>query len=175
MEADNQQAVLEEIEEQEQIEEGIREQLIIFKLGGGEYALPIAQIKEVVLTPRISTMPQTPEYVKGIANIRGNVISIMDFEEKFGLSSQSKKNSNGQSINYTLVIESEDYHVGILVKEVPNTLTVLSSKIDTAANIMQHSSLDEAVIKGIVKVKGRMIILIDVLLMMQTGELKTKL
>ncbi|MEO9965061.1 MAG: chemotaxis protein CheW [Reichenbachiella sp.] len=175
MEPDNQQEVLEEIEEQEQIEEGTREQLIVFKLGEGEYALPIAQIKEVVLTPRISTMPQTPDYVKGIANIRGNVISIMDFEEKFGLNGRSKKASNGHGINYTLVIESEEYHVGILVKEVPNTLTVLSSKIDSSANIMQHSTLDESVIKGIVKIKGRMIILIDVLLMMQSGEIKTKL
>ncbi|MEO9849759.1 MAG: chemotaxis protein CheW [Reichenbachiella sp.] len=175
MEPDNQQEVLEEIEEQEQIEEGTREQLIVFKLGQEEYALPIAQIKEVVLTPRISAMPQTPDYVKGIANIRGNVISIMDFEEKFGLNGSAKKGVGSNGINYTLVIESEDYHVGILVKEVPNTLTILSSKIDSSSNIMQHSTLDESVIKGIVKAKDRMIILIDVLLMMQSGELKTKL
>lgn len=163
------------MEDQEQEEEGTREQLIVFKLGQEEYALPIEQIKEVVLTPRISAMPQTPDYVKGIANIRGNVISIMDFEEKFGLNGNAKKVNGKAGTNYTLVIESKDFNVGILVREVPNTLTVLSSKIDNSNNILQHSTLDESVIKGIVKLKDRMIILIDVLLMMNSGELKTKL
>lgn len=175
METDYQQEVLDEVEEHEQVEEGTREQLIVFKLGQEEYALPIDQIKEIVLTPRISAMPQTPDYVKGIANIRGNVISILDFEEKFGLHGASKKIADNDGTNYTLVIESEEYQVGVLVREVPNTLSVLSSKIDSSANIMQHSTLDESVIKGIVKEKDRMIILIDVLLMMQIGELKTKL
>jgi purine-binding chemotaxis protein CheW len=121
-------------------------------------------------------MPQTPDYVKGIANIRGNVISIMDFEEKFGLKNTEKSVSmtKEQSISYTLVIESDSFNVGILVNEVPKTLSVSASKIDDSFNIMQHSTLDESVIKGIVKVKNRMIILIDVLLMMSTGELKTK-
>lgn len=174
MEIENQQEVLEAIDDQGS-EEGAREQLIVFRLGQEEYALPIEQIKEVVLTPRISAMPQTPDYVKGIANIRGNVISIMDFEEKFGLNGKTKNTNGKLGTNYTLVIESEEYNVGILVREVPNTLTVLSSKIDNSSNILQHSTLDESVIKGIVKLKDRMIILIDVLLMMNSGELKTKL
>lgn len=176
MDLENQQEVLEEKEEKElEEEEGTRVQLIVFRLGEEEYALPIDQIKEVVLTPRISAMPQTPDYVKGIANIRGNVISVMDFEKKFGLNKKAKKTKGSDGTNYTLVIESEEFHVGILVKEVPNTLTVLSSKIHSPDNIMQHSSLDQSVINGIVKLKERMIILIDVLLMMKIGELKTKL
>ena len=58
-------------------------QLIIFKLAGEEYGLSIDQIKEVVLTPRVAKMPQTPAYIKGVANIRGNIIAIMDLEQKF--------------------------------------------------------------------------------------------
>lgn len=171
MELANEPDVL-EAEDQEQ-EKGHKIQLIVFKLGEEDYALPIEQIKEVVLTPRISPMPQTPDYVKGIANIRGNVIAIMDFVQKFGL--KRKKKLNGASVNYTLVIESNDHNVGILVNDVPNTLSVYSSKIDSSANIIQHSSLDESVIKGVVKTKDKMIILIDVMTMMSTGELKTEL
>lgn len=174
MELVNQPDVLEAEEHEQEVEKGERVQLIVFKLGEEEYALPIEQIKEVVLTPKISPMPQTPDYVKGIANIRGNVIAIMDFEQKFGLK-RNKKRINGARVNYTLVIESNDHNVGILVNDVPNTLSVFSSKIGSSSNIIQHSSLDESVIKGVVKVNEKMIILIDVMTMMSTGELKTEL
>ncbi len=181
MESENEQLLAEELEEQ-QLEKGDKVQLIVFKLGKAEYALTIDQIKEVVLTPRISEMPQTPDYVIGIANIRGNVISIMDFEKKFGLVSQvdmadddDLDEDGKKQADYSLVIESEKYNVGIQVKHVPDTLTITSSKIDSSSNIMQHSSLDESVIRGIVKVKDRMIILVDVIKMLETGDIKTKL
>lgn len=157
--------------------------LIVFKLGTGEYALPIDQIKEVVLTPRISQIPQTPPYIKGVANIRGNVISIIDLEERFGLIDVNQStNGNGTSSsedelainsNYTLVIESEEYKIGVLVKEVPNTLSVNSGEIDSSSNIIRHSSLDENAIKGIVKMGDRMIIMLDMLNMMVTGDIQT--
>lgn len=170
-----QEDLIEEIDEREAVDEGRRVQLIVFPLGNEEYALPIDQIKEIVLTPRISKMPQTPEYVMGIANIRGNVISIMDFEKKFGLSKGEDTPSQKRKSNYTLVIESDEFDIGILVKDVPNTMSVPASKIDSSGNIIQYSSLDESVITGVVKVKGRMIIMLDVLKMLQIGELKTKL
>lgn len=56
----------EQIEQEEEAQDiGARVQLIIFKLGGEEYALEIDQIKEVVLTPGIAQIPQTPPYIKG--------------------------------------------------------------------------------------------------------------
>ncbi|MGL1888651.1 MAG: chemotaxis protein CheW [Reichenbachiella sp.] len=165
-------------DEKEQEDKGVKVQLIVFKLAGEEYALPIDQIKEIVLTPRISEMPQTPEYVVGIANIRGDVISIMDFEKKFGLNNHhigaEEINDNGKT-NYTMVIESEEFNIGVLVNQVPNTLSISSSKIDSAENVMQHSSLDESVVKGVVRAKDRMIIMIDVHAMLGVGELKTKI
>lgn len=147
--------------------------LVIFKLGNEEYALPIDQIKEVVLTPRISKIPQTPDYVKGVANIRGNVISIVDLEERFGLLSaeDAKRTVNQVGSNYTLVIESEEYKVGVLVKDVPNTLSVKVGEIDTTAGLLKHSALDENAINGIVKLEDRMIIMIDILSMMNTGDI----
>jgi purine-binding chemotaxis protein CheW len=158
--------------------------LIVFKLGTEEYGLPIDQIKEVVLTPRISQIPQTPHYIKGVANIRGNVISIVDLEDRFGLIAKNGTKSVPEEIalddladeensNYTLVIESEEYSIGILVKEVPNTLSVSRNEIDSTSNIIQHSSLDENAINGIVKLDDRMIIMINILSMMDSGGIQT--
>lgn len=148
-----------------------RIQLIIFKLGNEEYGLSIDQIKEVVLTPRIAKMPQTVDYIKGVANIRGNIIAIMDLEQKFGLVKSDISESSVNS-HYTLVVESEEYKVGVLVKEVPNTLSVNKADIDTASSFVQYSSLDTDCIIGVVKSGERMIIMIDMIKLIQSENLK---
>jgi purine-binding chemotaxis protein CheW len=133
-------------------------QIVVFKLGQEEYGIHIDQIKEVVITPTITRMPQTPTFVKGVANVRGNVIAILDLEEKFGLlRSETLQNGN----NFTLVIESEEYKMGILVREVPNTLTISTSNIEGSIFTGDLQS-EQSYITGIVKLEKRLIILIDI-------------
>ncbi len=150
---------------------GKKIQLIIFKLGSEEYGLTIDQIKEVVLTPSIAHVPHMPSYIKGVANIRGNIIAIIDLEERFSLHNNENTISN-EAANYTLVVESNTLKVGILVKEVPNTLSILSSDIDDAKGFIQFSTIDENCIKGIVKTGDRLIILIDVFKIMDLEKLQ---
>jgi len=133
-------------------------QIVVFRLGQEEYGLQIDQIKEVVITPNITRMPQTPAYVKGVANIRGNVIAIFDLEERFNLS------KGGQHIGgkYTLVVESEEVKLGLLVNEVPNTINVNASDLDESVSIINDANTDSNYIKGIIKSNNRLIILIDI-------------
>jgi purine-binding chemotaxis protein CheW len=133
-------------------------QLIIFRLAGEEYALHIDQVKEIVLTPGIAKMPHTPDYIRGVANIRGTIIAIMDLERKFDLEEQEES----QPFNYTLVIESETHKVGLLSRTVPSTLSVKASQIDRNSSIIQYSSLDEDAIDGIVKVDDRLIMMVNI-------------
>lgn len=146
-------------------------QLIIFKLAGEEYGLSIDQIKEVVLTPRVAKMPQTPSYIKGVANIRGSIIAIMDLEQKFGLGEGLYEEDGKQ--NYTLVVENEAFKIGILVKEVPNTLTIEVDDIDKASTLIQYSTLDASCLMGVVNVGDRMIILIDMVKLIESEGVKT--
>lgn len=134
-------------------------QIVVFKLGQEEYGLHIDQIKEVVITPTITRMPQTPAFVKGVANIRGNVIAMLDLEEKFGL--QRNQETVGKGNNFTLVIESEDYKMGILVREVPNTLSISSANIEDSVFTGDLQS-EQSYITGIVKLDKRLIIMIDI-------------
>lgn len=147
-----------------------RRQLIVFKLGAEEYGIYIDQIKEVVLTPHITRMPQTQSYIKGVANIRGNILAIVDLEEKFGIQ-ESAPEAEEDTSNYTLVVESQEFKIGILVKEVPNTLTVAKSEIDENVNLMQEGAEDGNYIVGVVKTNERLIVLIDLLKVMKTNEL----
>jgi len=155
-------------QEEKELDTGKKMQLIIFKLGGEEYALNIDSIKEVVLTPGIARIPQTPDYIKGVANIRGTIIAIVDLNQKFKINNHQ----NEEIGNYTLVVESEDFKVGILVKEVPNTLTVGEKEIETNLSILQYSDLDGDCINGIVKKGERMIIIVDMVKMMQLDDFK---
>ncbi|HEY9297707.1 MAG TPA: chemotaxis protein CheW, partial [Phormidium sp.] len=117
----------------------------------------------------ITKMPQTPHYVMGVANIRGNIIAIIDLEEKFGIA--DKNNETQKDGKYTLVVASEEFKIGILVKEVPNTLAVSKGDIDETVNIIQDDTQENNYIKGIVKVNNRLIILIDIYQIMTKHEL----
>lgn len=134
-------------------------QIVVFKLGQEEYGLRIDQIKEVVLTPNITRMPQTPSYVKGVANIRGNVIAIFDLEDRFNLS-RTETTTKGK--HYTLVVESEDIKMGLLVNEVPNTISVNAGDLDESVGIINDANAEVNYIKGIIKTGNRLIILIDI-------------
>ncbi len=133
-------------------------QIVVFKLGNEEYGLHIDQIKEVVITPNITKMPQTPSYVKGVANIRGNVIAIFDLEDRFNLTRTIQERGS----KYTLVVESEDVKMGLLVNEVPNTVTVNRSDLDESVGIINDANAESNYIKGIIKAGNRLIILIDI-------------
>ncbi|HCW06311.1 MAG TPA: chemotaxis protein CheW [Cytophagales bacterium] len=133
-------------------------QIVVFKLGNEEYGLQIDQIKEVVITPNITRVPQTPSYVKGVANIRGNVIAIFDLEDRFNL----ERTIQTQGSKYTLVVESEDVKMGLLVNAVPNTVSVNASDLDETVGIISDANADSNYIKGIIKSGNRLIILVDI-------------
>ena len=133
-------------------------QIVVFKLGNEEYGLQIDQIKEVVITPTVTKMPQTSSYVRGVANIRGNVIAIFDLEDRFNLT----RTIQSRGSKYTLVVESEEVKLGLLVSEVPNTVSVNPADLDESVGIISDANADTNYIKGIIKTGERLIILIDI-------------
>jgi len=133
-------------------------QIVVFKLGQEEYGLHIDQIKEVVITPNITRMPQTPSYVMGVSKHTGNVIAIFDLEDRFNLT----RNIQKQGSKYTLVVEGEDVKMGLLVNEVPNTVSVNTADFDESVGIINDANAETNYIKGIIKTDDRLIILIDI-------------
>lgn len=131
--------------------------LIVFRLGTQEYALEIDQTKEVVVTPEISDVPHMPFYVRGLVNIRENVIVAIDLEKKYGL-----RKSEDEKSRYIIVIKSDDYNVGILSREVPTTLIIDGKNLSSPSGYMSDASIDISYIKGIVRDENRLIYLIDI-------------
>ncbi len=144
--------------------------LIVFKLGAEDYGIRIEQVKEVTVTPNITRMPRTPNFVKGVANIRGDIIAIMDLEERFGI--RPVADSSDSNTTYTLVIEAKDYSIGVVVKEVPQSLNLSVSKIDKTPAFLQDINIHENYIEGIAKVENRLIIVLDMHRILTHDEIK---
>lgn len=149
-------------------------QIIVFRLGNEEYGLMIEQIKEVVITPNITKVPLTSKFIKGVANVRGNILAIIDLEERLGLESSFKNELEG-IVSYSLIVENEEFRMGILVKELPNTLAITNSAIDQSPNIIHDHSIDKNYIKGIVKLPNRLIILIDIYKIISKEEVNSSI
>lgn len=143
--------------------------LIVFKLGTEEYAIRIDQVKEVTVTPNITRMPRTPDFVKGVANVRGDIIAIIDLEKRFQIKPMDSGEIAGNS--YTLVVEAEDYSIGVDVKEMPQSLNLPVAKIDRTPSFLQDVSVSENFIEGIAKIDNRLIIVLDMYKILTQDEI----
>jgi purine-binding chemotaxis protein CheW len=152
-----------EISEKREINRESSVHLIVFKLGTEEYGIRIEQVKEVTLTPEIARMPKTPPFIKGIANIRGDIIAVMDLEERFKIAPAppEAENSGKNRNTYTLVLEAKDYTIGLMVREVPQSLTLPISRIEKTPSFIQDLNINDNYIEGIGKLGSRLIIVLD--------------
>jgi purine-binding chemotaxis protein CheW len=145
-------------------------QLIVFRLGNEEYGIRIEQVKEVTITPEIARMPKTPPFVKGVANLRGDIIAIVDLEERFHLREPgTSQQLTGQT--YTLAIEARDYTIGIVVREVPQPLSLQASSIEQTPEFIQDLNVQDKYIEGIARLDGRIIIVLDMLKLLTPEEI----
>jgi purine-binding chemotaxis protein CheW len=146
--------------------------LIVFRLGAEYYGIRIEQVKEVTLTPNITRMPRTPDFIKGVANVRGDIIAIMDLEDRFNIRPLPLEEGIKPSNTYTLVIDAKNYNIGIIVKEVPQSLNLSVSKLDKAPSFLQDTAVQENYIEGIAKVDGRLIIVLDMFKILSNDEVE---
>jgi purine-binding chemotaxis protein CheW len=144
-------------------------QLIVFRLGDEDYGIRIEQVKEVTITPEVVRMPKTPPFIKGIANLRGDIIAIVDLEERFQLRPAGRP---VPEFSYTLAVEAPDYTLGLMVREVPRPLTIAVSLIEPAPEFVQDSGQREKYLEGIAKLPdGNVIIVLDMPKLLTPAEI----
>lgn len=119
------------------------------------YAIPIEQIREIRAVESITKVPKAKSYVKGIMNLRGQIIPVIDVKEKLGLDSVST-NSSKQRI---LVAEVNNSLAGLLVDEVDQVMRIQTKDIEPAP---QGALESHNYVKGIAKSDKKLIVLLDV-------------
>ena len=129
-------------------------QWVTFKLQEETYGINVMQVQEVLRYTEIAPVPGSPEYVLGIINLRGNVVTVIDTRSRFGLE-PAEVTDNSRIV----IIEAEKQVIGILVDSVAEVVYLKSSEIDTAPNVGTEESA--RFIQGVSNREGELLILVD--------------
>ena len=132
-----------------------KEELVSFKLGVEEFATPIRWVREIIRYLQITTVPNTPDFVEGVINLRGRVIPVIDLRKRLNL--PTKKEEKQTRI---LNIEIDNKLVGFIVDEVTGVITIPSNIIEKTPDIIV-AGVESVYITGVCKLEGRLLILLD--------------
>ncbi|KYZ78015.1 hypothetical protein AXX12_00270 [Anaerosporomusa subterranea] len=138
------------------------EQLVVFRLGKEEYAVSITQVKEIIHFKGTTKMPNTPAYMKGIINLRGKVIPVIELAMRFGVGA-------GCAVDRRVVIvETAGQEVGIVVDEVTEVIRLQEAAIEPVPTM----SASNDYVRGIGKDKDRLLIILDLAKLFRKDELE---
>jgi len=130
-------------------------QWVTFRLDSEKYGINVMQVQEVLRMTDIAPVPGAPDYVLGIINLRGNVVTVIDTRLRFGLPEQEADDATR-----IVIIEADNQVVGILVDSVAEVVDLRMSEIDTAPNVGNDES--SRYIQGVASLREELLILVDV-------------
>jgi len=134
---------------------GEMKQLISFTVGAEEYGLELLRVKEVIRMRQITWLPKAPSCVKGIINLRGDIIPIVDLRERFGLQPQEQT-----AMTRVIVVEVEGMPVGMVVDSASQVVRVPADQFDPPPTVMGGASRE--FITSVGKMGDKLVIMIDV-------------
>ena len=138
-------------------------QWVTFKLDNETYGINVMQVQEVLRYTEIAPVPGAPSYVLGIINLRGNVVTVIDTRQRFGL-----YNAEITDNSRIVIIEADKQVVGILVDSVAEVVYLRQSEIETAPNVGNDKSAK--FIQGVCNKNGELLIMVELDKMMTEEE-----
>ena len=138
---------------------------LTFALSNEEYGIEILRVREIIGLMDITTVPQTPDYMKGVVNLRGKVIPVIDLRLKFSM--QEEEHTQETCV---IVVEVNNTQIGIIVDSVSEVLDIKSGEIEEAPSFGQ--GIDTDFIMGMGKTKEKIIILLDIEEVLSSEELE---
>ena len=141
---------------------------LTFKLAAEEYGLEILKVQEIIKMMDITKVPRTPDFVRGVINLRGKVIPVVDLRLKFGM---EEKDTTVKTCVIVVQVRRNDATVtmGIIVDEVSEVLDIAAGEIEEAPSFGSH--VDTQFILGMAKTKGGVKMLLDINKVLASDEL----
>lgn len=132
---------------------------LTFELGNEEYGLELLRVREIIALMGITAVPLTPDYVRGVMNLRGKVIPVVDLRRKFGM---DKTEDHDRKCIIVVDVHRGDAAVqmSILVDAVSEVLHIGDGDIESVASL--NTGLDADFIQGMAKAKGGVKILLNI-------------
>ena len=131
-------------------------QYVIYKLDEEYYGIDINFVETIEKVPEITRLPNAPHYIKGVINLRGEVIPVIDSRVRFKM---KEKDLTDQS--RIIILSIEEIIFGLLVDSSSEVLAIDNEKIDNTSSLINYS--EDEYIKGIGKVDERMVLILNVM------------
>lgn len=144
---------------------------LTFGLAREEFAIQVARVREIMGVQQITAVPQTPAYVKGVINLRGKVIPVVDLRLKFGMPEQDYTQRTCIVV-VQIDREGASLPTGVVVDEVSEVLTLQASDIEDTPDFGRGAAAPY--ILGMAKVKGKVKILLDINMVIPAREVGLK-
>jgi len=139
--------------------------LVGFRVGTETFGVAISLVHEIVRVPEITAVPDSPEFVEGVINLRGRIVPVIDLRKRFGeiAIAPNKKNR-------ILVAEIEGKMIGLIVDTASEVLKIPPSEIEPPPSVFEEGEVNY--VTGVGKFKGRLIIMVDLAKILRGGELR---
>ncbi len=151
------------INEKEDLQMEGRSQLVIFQLGEEEYAVDITQSKEIIKTSKITNVPNTPDYVRGVINLRGQIVPVVDLRKRFDISGNLDKEK-------IITVEVRESLIGLVVDDVNEVFWFDMEELEPAPEV--EGGIKQEFVRGVLKRDERLLVLIDLDKLLFEGRVK---
>jgi len=136
--------------------------IVGFQVGRETYGVPIKSLHEIVRVPEITAVPDAPDYMEGVMNLRGKIVSVIDLRKRFGI-----RNVSISRRNRILVLEHKGRLSGLIVDAASEVLKIPAADIEPASSLFHEGRLD--CVTGLGKYQGRLIVLLDTARLLEFG------
>ena len=140
-------------------------QVVGFRIGDETFGVRIGSVREIVRVPEITAVPNAPDTIEGVINLRGKIIPVMDLRKRFGQADVQRDKKNR-----ILVVELDSKLVGLIVNSASEVLKIPPSEIESPGTVFADN--DSSYVTGVGKLKGRLIILLDIAKLLHRPEFK---
>jgi purine-binding chemotaxis protein CheW len=128
-------------------------ELLSFRFGGEEYAVPVADVREVLKVVPLTIVPNTPDYILGVTSLRGTMLSIIDLCKRFGITPSARDEKTR-----IVVVNSNEEDAGLMVDRVTGVLKIMPDAIKPTPENIEHGA---EYLRGIVRKEDKLYILLD--------------
>jgi purine-binding chemotaxis protein CheW len=142
--------------------------IVGFQIGRETYGVPITSLHEIVRVPEITAVPDAPDYMEGVINLRGKIVSVIDLRKRF-----HQKQPSSSRRNRILVVAYKGRLCGLIVDSASEVIKIPVADVEASTAVFDDGSTNA--ITGLGKYHGRLIVLLDVARLLESDQVELAL
>jgi purine-binding chemotaxis protein CheW len=145
--------------------------IVGFRVGRETYGVPITSLHEIVRVPEITAVPDAPDYMEGVINLRGKIVSVIDLRKRFGETRTGETRTAPNRRNRILVVEHGGRLSGLIVDSASEVIKIPVANVEPSPTV-QEGGLN--CVTGLGKFQGRLIVLLDMTKLLENSGTRKK-